>query len=354
MKNYLLSRMLFLGMFFVLINSCTSTHYISIDVLQPAKVSIPPSIQNVVLINHCYARNYSSVIDFQGNMNLKFDSIFSIGHVLALDEYLANSPRLKVLKIYNAPVSAKKSFDLRLADSICNITGADGAIILDKVSITKTSIFDTTKMDARAKVDSLNSKNNAYNENPNKSTIVSKSEWKLYDFKLRKVIDFQIINNRTNLISDSWELQPDSRNMPSFWDILYNSANQSGYEYGKRIAQQWASEQRYIYTIPEYDFELASNLVDKQKWNEAITLWEKYLLSKNKRVASIAAFNIAVCYEANDQLSEALNWASKSFLLNEKEATTNYINQLELRLKNKYHIMRQMNGGKELVFENNK
>ena len=162
------------------------------------------------------------------------------------------------------------------------------------------------------------------------------------------------IKDSINLVSNQWELQTDNENMPSFWNILYNSSYQSGYEYGKRIAQEWSSEQRYIYTIPEYDFDLASKFVDKKNWDEAMALWLKYTSSNNKRIASLASFNVAVGYEANDQLSEALEWASKSYLLMKKEATSEYIEQLELRLKNKYRIMRQMNGGKELVFDNAK
>ena len=339
MKHYLLTRIALAGIIASIISSCASVHYLSIEVLQPAKVSLPSHIQKVVLINQCYVRNYCSVTDFEGKINLKFDSIFSTGHVMALDEYLQNSPRLKVLRIYNASASAKKEFNLHLADSICDQTGADAAIILNKASVTKYGGY------YKEKGDSTKSNKEKYSK---PVAIVSIATWKLYDLKSKKIVDIQIIKDSINLVSDKWELYNGQSDQPSFWDMLYNASFQSGYTYGKRIAQEWSSEQRYIYTIPEYEFNLALKLVEKKKWDEAIALWQKFINSNNKQTASLASFNIAVGCEANDQISEALEWASKSYLLKRNEATAVYISQLEKRLKNKYTIMRQINGGKEL------
>ena len=68
MKNCLLTRILFSGIVVLFISSCASVHYFNVDVLKPAKVALPASIQKVVLINHCYTQNHCSVTDFQGNL----------------------------------------------------------------------------------------------------------------------------------------------------------------------------------------------------------------------------------------------------------------------------------------------
>jgi hypothetical protein len=341
MKAHLFLKLVLPTFVLLLLSSCASVHYFNVDVLKPAKVSLPTDIQNVVLINHSYAQNHCSVADFQGNLNMKFDSTFSISHVLALEEFLENSPRLRVLRVYNAPASYNRNFNLKLADSICQQTGADGAIILDHVFISKYGNSDSGK--GEAKHYSVSEKQ--------VNSIVSKAVWKLYDLKSNSIVDSQIIKDSINIISSKWGREGDRDQMPSFWDMLYNSANQSGNEYGKRIAQEWSSEQRYIYDFPESEFNQATKLVEKKNWDEAMKIWLKYSNSKNKRLSSIAAFNMAVGYEANDQLSEALEWASKSYFLRNQKSTSIYIENLELRLKNKYKIMRQMNGGKELVFD---
>ena len=68
---------------------------------------------------------------------------------------------------------------------------------------------------------------------------------------------------------------------------------------------------------------------------EKIYVWEK------KGWLHFACYNMAIASETHDNIDAALEWAAKSFLLNNDEYTEKYINILENRKKQKELINSQ-------------
>ena len=320
--------------------SCSSQYYFQISTLKPARIPIASSIQKVVIINNCYNNNHCSITDLDGKIDNSFDSIFTQNHVLALNDFLTNSPRFKVLKVYNTNSPNGKKFSTTLADSICKQTGADAALIFEKSNISKVVYCDSKPLTDSIIKSMASSCFGSIHKF--RLTLINYSAWNIYSAIEHKIIDSEIIKDSTNVFSSAYNFENSFQNTPDVFDEFYSSATRAGVQYGRKISQEWVNESRFIYRIPDYDFDAALKNVEKNKWDDAISLWKKNISIENKSTAAMAAYNIAVACEVKDQIYDALEWASKSYFLQKNEVTEKYIEKLEKRLKNKYVIVNQL------------
>jgi hypothetical protein len=77
----------------------------------------------------------------------------------------------------------------------------------------------------------------------------------------------------------------------------------------------------------------ANNLAFQNEWINAAIIWKKYTASNNATIASSACHNMAVVCEVEGKLDLALEWAEKSLLIKYNTLTSNYINDLRLRIE---------------------
>ena len=336
MKSTIRFTIIILATFLI---SCSSQYYFQISTLKPARVPISNTIQKVVIINNCYNKNHCSITDIDGKTDYSFDSIFTLNHVLALNDVLANSPRFQVLKVYNVSSSNGRNLSSTIADSICRQNGADAAIIFEKSSIAKVVYCDSKPL-----TDSIIKSMSSSNEYKHKFrlALINYSGWNFYSSIEHKIVDSEVIKDSTNVFCNAYNFETSFENTPSVFDELYSSATRVGTQYGRKISQEWTNESRFIYRIPGYDFDAATKNIEKNKWDDAIELWKKNISVKDKSKAAKAAYNIAVACEVKDEIYDALEWASKSYFLQKNDLTEKYIKQLEKRLKNKYVIVNQL------------
>jgi hypothetical protein len=126
---------------------------------------------------------------------------------------------------------------------------------------------------------------------------------------------------------------------------LIQSGYRAGWNYGKRIAQEWRPESRFLYRVSGKALSNAKN----ENWATAIDLWKGIVGTGDKKTASEAAFNIAVAYEMQDRIPDALEWAAKSYFLQRDINTDNYIKKLERRLNDQKKLQQQLGSVKQRV-----
>lgn len=116
------------------------------------------------------------------------------------------------------------------------------------------------------------------------------------------------------------------------------------YNIGEKITHilipSWTERQRFLFSGAQARMQEALSFARSGKWNRAETLWMNEYAAKSKPLdKGKLAYNIAVAHEMQDRLDSALQWASvaKEHLKTDKSGTTveidNYIRDLQQRLQ---------------------
>ena len=334
MKPILINISFFSLFFFI---SCSTYEPIQIQILKPASINISGDIKKVLFINHAVYTKSSFINNSNETIkNENLDSIRTSEYFNGLYEVFSNSPRFEVVNsnpvyiaklIYNERF---KSLDWNTIDTLCIDSSADAAIVLENFQVQYSPKIPVHY-------------NQEYGYYIGTLEMDNSSLWKIYVPTIHKVEDDYLLMDTL-----FWDGYGDYENevleqLPSIKDAVMQSCNYAGNKYGLRIAQTWETKNRYLIYCENKDFRTAFNLAKQDKWEDAIELWKKYPYGKRKRLAAYAAYNLAVASETLDHLDIALEWASKSYLINKNSYVEKYIKILENRKSEKEVIEKQLN-----------
>ena len=126
----------------------------------------------------------------------------------------------------------------------------------------------------------------------------------------------------------------------AWWDIGISIAQ----NYAARIAPQWQTGMRNIYMVNKFPelSQRAYTAMQNEAYVRAFDIWETMLLScrKNwqKNVKSQITYNMAVAYEFQNQLDQAISWAQRSANLKNKSKTVTYLKLLRERQQHQVQL----------------
>jgi len=133
--------------------------------------------------------------------------------------------------------------------------------------------------------------------------------------------------------------------MPSADELLYNACFRTGNKVGIQISPSWNDNvQRVIYTGPNRELRNAAYLVIKNQWIEAAQIWNRLSETTHRKLASRACFNIALAYERDDDLDQAISWIAYADSLFSNSKTLHYKKILDDRTKTRALLDQQMSG----------
>lgn len=288
-------------------SACTAPKSLVINIQKPAQVSLPSSINNIIIVN-----NLVTQPSFQGNTIKKYDNkgntVFeeisvptdSLGIILSetLYDKLSDLNSFKEVSIYDKSLRDDLSFEeIRPIDSldvkdICAISNSDAILSLDRFYVAS-----NTKED----VDELGVKLNDLDLKMSASFSIYSKEGRLISNSLTMVdsIYWSALYHGNHLISE----YP----LPSREDALKEAARYAGEKIADALVPYWEEIPRLYYS----ENKVALKSAEKDQWGEALKLWQTDYNQelKDKRKARLA-FNIALAYELTDNLKEAINWAN--------------------------------------------
>lgn len=103
-------------------------------------------------------------------------------------------------------------------------------------------------------------------------------------------------------------------------------------EFSELITPVWETEKRELFVHGDSRFRDAFSLVNENKWDQAMKVWNSILEQTNsKKIKSMAEFNIALAYELQGDLDQAIEWALKSYETMYRNNTYNYLEVLNER-----------------------
>ena len=327
--------------------SC-GTSTVMVNVQRPADISVPQTVQDVVIANRSIAGKGNKV----GNV---LEGIFSgegIGAdkkgseycMIGLTNIMQNSERYNLKNagdiVLNGTGTSKFPPLLEWSDveSVCSSYGADALIVLstfdsDSRIIEGESVVRTkTVKGAKIKVV----------EYPVTLIMEIESGWRIYDLTTKKIVDVSNFTEVKEFHSKGSSYNDARSHLPSKRSALKDAGVFAGEKYGFRITPIWIKVSRRYYIGKADEFKLAKNYVKRGDWDEAIEIWKPLTENMDLKTARRAYFNLALAAEIKGSLQTSIDYAKKAEQMGEKKASS-YIITLKKRMRDEERLKEQLN-----------
>jgi hypothetical protein len=155
--------------------------------------------------------------------------------------------------------------------------------------------------------------------------------WNLYNAGSGKVEDHKSMADTLSWDGNETDDGKAPRLLPPRLPALQQAAGLFGENYGKRFCREWIKVDRMIIIPPLEDFRIAADYADRQEWDKADPIWQKYTDQRFGRLAASACYDLALSREIRDDLTEALLWIGKA-----AQIAGAYKNSDEMKLTSQY------------------
>lgn len=324
--------------FIYILSSCTTTNIISIDIRQPAFISFPPEVTNVVIVDNSptldnedeaeNANNSPSILSMDSARSIFMNSLTKFMN----EEKYFNKVELYPYKTYNGSNNDITLLPARKVQTICHEKDADALLSLNLFAISA----------------QLETENTAYFSNYSilgtKLGVIMRAYAKdgsqygapigLVDSLFRQeATDWSRIKNNVDEINS----------------LVAEMSVVGADKITSNFIPSWKTSQRWYYSDNSSEMKQAAKYVEQGKWLEAADIWGSvYEESKPTKKIRLAS-NIALANECLDDVENAVKWINTAFeMLPEKSRSelaiqiALYKAELETRLKNIPKLNKQL------------
>ncbi|MDR1981178.1 MAG: DUF6340 family protein [Tannerellaceae bacterium] len=297
-----------------LLAACTSMRYIGIDTYNPAEITYPEGVRNMLIVNNALPQNPESGCEFkllgvdQDTCRMPADSaLFDLCRTLG--ETIFGTDFFHDVVLFEEGTREDDLFlsDLKLTAgqvaSLCEETGTDAVISLDRMLFQmkkNISAFADGYVQGQIKVE-VNAVIRSYfpgREQPMATLLISDSLfWGEYADNVA-MLDYVL---------------------PPADEALRTAAVYVGEKAYAYFVPHWVNSIRWYYTGFGTKWKEATALAANEKWEQAADIWQHiHAQSSNWQTKAKTASNIALSYELKDEMKAALEWAEKSHKLFEE------------------------------------
>lgn len=295
----------------LLLTSCSSLLYTSLDVLRPAEVIFAPEANDLLIVNNTVNQpaNFGHKTELLNqsvkNVNVPTDStaIFCLG---ALLEDLDGKDFFSSVNLIPNSINKSKNFmqTAELEDSVvrhlCIANQTNAILSLDKIQVsdnlTESYIIENTTFLATLE-------------------LQFESFWSIHYLNKKEVTKIQF-KDTISWESESYYRKQTMGGLPKRADALVDGALTVGHKCVNRFIPYWDKVDRYFFNTNNKLMKQGMDSVYVKNWKSAINSWEM-AFSKEKRsnTKAKAANNIAIGYEITGNLDKALEYAKTSLNL---------------------------------------
>jgi hypothetical protein len=314
----------------LLLSSCETMNQVTINCLQPGVYNFPSDIKKVAIVNNTPYNNGVPKAYNDGNKGNKTESyFFTNGKNTA--ESLAKS------------IADQNYFDeVVICDSVLrndnDIDEGDRILTLDEVN----ALTYGLKVDAIISLDNVEMNisreiNTAYEPYEGSLDAVIRPTVRVYvPSHLGPIMTVQ--NSDTlSCIRDGATIAEVESMLPTNAQVIEDAAGFAGQIPVKQMLPHWTNNDRvYFSNGVSSSLQDAASCVRNNKWDAAFNIWKgKYDKTNNQSMKMKMAFNIALYYEMQNNIDEAINWATKS-KEHAVKANSNNSNYFKTSLANTY------------------
>lgn len=152
--------------------------------------------------------------------------------------------------------------------------------------------------------------------------------WRIYEPNGKKILDE--FSSREEIVSVGQGLTPvrAMENLGSRYDDVVYKSKKSGTNYGSRLKPIERKISREYYSKGSPTFEKAHAYALNEEWDKVKQLWEQEVNNANLKIKQKACHNLAVWFEFQNQLKQAIVWATKANELGNNKMTKAYLESL--------------------------
>lgn len=334
MKN---TKLYLLALIFALIFSACKTSHLSIEVLEPAQVTIPPKLKSVVVVNRSLPKDENKVLNIvEGALTgeeIFLDRNATHDCIRGATDQLKSAPRYDVRGIpagVDLRGDGAGSFSVPLSwtivERICNQSAADALITLEVLD--SDFLFEDA---VETREETVDGKKHLYKVFVKTMQVRVKTGWRVYDAKSKMIVDESIYNDYKDWVGEGASPEAALRALPSKEIAVGEAAYYAGRQFGRRISPSWARVSRQYYVKKHPNLELAKASVQVNDWTKATSLWKDIQSFADPEIAGYANYNLAIAAEVQGNLDKAIEYATKAFRDYGNKQARSYIYQLENR-----------------------
>jgi len=316
--------------------SCSSTNLMSLSVVQPAPVSLPPYAKTAAVVNRTRATDETRTIDaIHKAISLEPSNLQKEGaraSMTGLADELMKNNRFSIVKpltnldlrSYGAGVfPSALSWDT--VEKICRNNNTDLLFSLELFDAeTRGGVGPNTIGSAvMGNVPGLMQQVNL--------TTVVKTGWRIYDPSSRNILDEYVLSRDLTFRGTPIAA---ATAMIGHKEEVIKVGNQAGQAYAYRIVPYSVRVSRFYYVRGSANFTVATRMARTGNWDGAAKLWQQETTNPSRKVAGRACYNMAIISEINGDLPGAITWAQKAYEMYNNRLALSYVNVLRNRQTN--------------------
>ncbi|MEN8116870.1 MAG: DUF6340 family protein [Bacteroidota bacterium] len=321
--------------------SCTSTKTITIEIPQASQKELPQRIQSLLIINRTVDEKYSdletdSIQRLFYQQNFDYDTVIydltAVDTTLkALGELLFESGRYDFVIPENRFIKSEKNtfFSKEMpweqVKEICEIYNTDAVLSMDMYSTRISTDFD--------EITYFDPYNNGFVSNVTaEMKVLYNALFRIYDPVEEKILIREFFKD--TLVWEDMNSSP--RVLFSQFTPVKQALSEAGIamaiDFSEKISTIWRVERRLIFIKGDSQLKQAGTFIDTGDWNSAMAIWREISeKARSKSVKSKAQFNVAIGFELQGNLDEAISWALDSYNTMYHPATYQYLEILKHR-----------------------
>ena len=319
MKNYL--AIIGLG---GLLSACGSINYLSIDTFNPAEVTFPSSVKNVLVVNHAepqpadWGYQYSDNGQLKATAGVRADSAL-VDFCQAMGESIADSRYFRDVLLYHDSLNRgrqpgeDRQLTLSQVNALCEQTGTDLILSLDRM------LFDSER--------AMTDLGGGFRVGSVRVRVAG---------VVRAYLPGRATPMATIQLKDSLVFDQAEEMLPTQEESLRLAARYVGEKAQANFVPHWMQESRWYFSSSGSRWKEAAAYASSEHWDKAEQRWlQLYNSSRHWKQKAQAASNLALCAEMDGRLRKALEWATISYdLFKEMSAADDGSRQLlELYVK---------------------
>jgi len=342
-----MKKLVLLFLISIILFSCSSTNTLTLDVMEPAPVSLPVTVKKVGIVNrtNCTA-NISTLNKLDQILTVELLNIDSLGALKAIsglnDELVKNTNFTKVEYLNNTLLenSQISIFSPQLNSSVvknlCDDDNLDALFVLE--------YYDTdTKVDysvVPVTVKVLGMEVNAVETMASVGTMINLG-WRIYSAS--GDILYDEFGYYQNVISSGRGINPmvALSAVAGHKNSVENTSFYLGQDYGKSLLPYYVTVSRNYFVRGTDNFKIAKRKAQTGDWNGAANLWKIETKNIDMKVAGRAYYNMAIINEINGDLETAITWAEQSYSDYGNKKALRYLNVLKNRKIRNDELKRQ-------------
>lgn len=334
---YILLFFILAGLF----SSCVSTQSILIEVPQKPKNEVPESVQSLLLVARMVDGRYNdlesdSLQRIFYKQKFDYDTIVNDVSVVdttlkALGELLFESGRFDFVIPENRFLPFERNSFLTRempwdeVDQLCELYQTDAVLSLDH--------FKTRVATSFGRETFFNPYESSFFSGVEAEMKISyEALFRIYDPETEKVIIREFMRDTIVWVDNDVSIGELFSHFTPVKTALHETGIAVALDFADKISTSWRQERRTVFFTGDSGLKDAAQFARTNQWEPAMALWREIAeKSKSKSVKSKAELNLAVGYELQGNLDEAISWGLKSYETMFRTTTYEYLETLKRR-----------------------